>query len=974
MILRGWHIDGFGIFRDDRVDDLPQGVVVLYGPNEAGKSTLLEFIYRVLFGFPKGAAKKKVPLYDPLHGGQKGGRLFLESGGRRYTVGRREGGRSQAEITDDSGASVPEGDLTQLLGGADATLFRNVFGFTLSELQDLNSLTAEGVRDRIFSGAIAGAGKSARQAARDLEDAAGELYKADGRAKRNRVAELLGELRDLDRELDAARQAARAYPDKLAEEQQAEQAMAELKRQRDELQARQGWLERLRRLWDPWCDREQALQALDSTQGEHGEAFDRLEQIRPDPAFLDLVQRAEALESEVKLQADRLAKAERIGTELADARAELQQALASLGPEWTQTRVEAFTLPIPTREEVRGWDAKLRAAAQRADKAQERLAAAEQAVTQAQERADAQARELDQLGEEPPEIPVLQERRGRLEALQAKLAERDGLRGRAEYAEASCEDRAKRLADLERQRPPRAWLAIALGVALLATALGIWQAGQQQVEIAAVAGGVSLLAVVIAGWTAWSRARLATAIRDAEADHETARRARDQLVQQRDGLEDAIDVDARNLGLDLPSLPTASDLAIALSQTARLLDQRRHWEAKAQQARDAAAALAKARSERAQAQADLNTARGHKQETEAGWRAWKAERELPEALTPEGVMDFAARVAEAQKLAKRVETLAQSHKTVREEIAAWSAEAGAVLCRRGVAVPEDHAECVRAFTRELGALRAAKAHYDTVVRAEADLAREGGNDESRIAELRQALADGDDSAWQQELDELEGQAGELDQDYEAAVRRHQAARAEREAVEQSDAIAELETRRGTLAARIGEAYGQWQGTTLAQHLIEHTLDSFERERQPAVFERASEHLARITGDRYGRVLQDESGEGFVVLDARDRRLAPIDLSRGTKEQLYLAVRLGLVEEFGRRGTLLPLVLDEVLVNFDAVRMRAVAEELCSYGRTHQVLLFTCHDFVVETVQAADPSVTVVRLDRGGTARPHLVEA
>ena len=42
MRIRGWHIDGFGIFRDSRVTDLPAGLTVFYGENEAGKSNIAD--------------------------------------------------------------------------------------------------------------------------------------------------------------------------------------------------------------------------------------------------------------------------------------------------------------------------------------------------------------------------------------------------------------------------------------------------------------------------------------------------------------------------------------------------------------------------------------------------------------------------------------------------------------------------------------------------------------------------------------------------------------------------------------------------------------------------------------------------------------------------------------------------------------------------------------------------------------------
>ena len=54
--ITGWSIDGFGVFHDEERRDLGQGLTVLLGPNEAGKSTLLAFVRGVLFGFPDGRA------------------------------------------------------------------------------------------------------------------------------------------------------------------------------------------------------------------------------------------------------------------------------------------------------------------------------------------------------------------------------------------------------------------------------------------------------------------------------------------------------------------------------------------------------------------------------------------------------------------------------------------------------------------------------------------------------------------------------------------------------------------------------------------------------------------------------------------------------------------------------------------------------------------------------------------------------
>ena len=70
------------------------------------------------------------------------------------------------------------------------------------------------------------------------------------------------------------------------------------------------------------------------------------------------------------------------------------------------------------------------------------------------------------------------------------------------------------------------------------------------------------------------------------------------------------------------------------------------------------------------------------------------------------------------------------------------------------------------------------------------------------------------------------------------------------------------------------------------------------------------------------------------------------LSRGTREQLFLALRLALVASYARRGVVLPLVLDDVLVNFDVGRAKAAALVLRDFARQgYQVLIFTCHEHI-----------------------------
>ncbi|MDA8039820.1 MAG: hypothetical protein M0Z69_11815, partial [Actinomycetota bacterium] len=137
-------------------------------------------------------------------------------------------------------------------------------------------------------------------------------------------------------------------------------------------------------------------------------------------------------------------------------------------------------------------------------------------------------------------------------------------------------------------------------------------------------------------------------------------------------------------------------------------------------------------------------------------------------------------------------------------------------------------------------------------------------------------------------------------------------------------------------------------------------------RQPEVVRRASEHFRMITSGRYERVIVDPSDVNrptIRVVSSTGESLDSSDLSRGAAEQLYLSLRLGLAEEFADRAVALPFVLDDVLVNFDQERAKAVVRDLTDTATRHQVLLFTCHPHLVDVVEHSSDDVRVVRLER-----------
>ena len=90
--------------------------------------------------------------------------------------------------------------------------------------------------------------------------------------------------------------------------------------------------------------------------------------------------------------------------------------------------------------------------------------------------------------------------------------------------------------------------------------------------------------------------------------------------------------------------------------------------------------------------------------------------------------------------------------------------------------------------------------------------------------------------------------------------------------------------------------------------------------------------------------------GSSEINARDAAgniRTPQQLSRGTREQLLLALRFGLILEMGQRSERLSVIVDEALANFDPTRGTKAAGSFIDLSETNQVLVFTCHPQIVD---------------------------
>ena len=160
-----------------------------------------------------------------------------------------------------------------------------------------------------------------------------------------------------------------------------------------------------------------------------------------------------------------------------------------------------------------------------------------------------------------------------------------------------------------------------------------------------------------------------------------------------------------------------------------------------------------------------------------------------------------------------------------------------------------------------------------------------------------------------------------------------------------------------ISKRLRRAVRQWQVMACCSLAMETVREKYERERQPEVLREASVYLAKLTAGRYRRIWTPMDRRELRIEDGEGKPLAIDVLSRGTREQIFLSLRLALVASYARRGIRLPVIMDDVLVNFDATRAKAAVEVLRDFANQgHQILIFTCHEHLARLFHDAEVAV------------------
>lgn len=1081
MKIKDIQIDGFGVWSGLTVHSMPDSMTVFYGPNEAGKTTLMQFLRTMFYGFTPERRQRYMPA---VYGGKPGGAIRVTGPGGGYEICRRAqldqaGATGQLSVTGSDGLAQGQHRLAMLLGQVDESIFTNVFAIGLRELQELSTLDDTAAADELYKLSSGLDRVSLVDVTRQLKLARQKIVgptPEDGQMQRlmlsreklkDEIEQLTGNGRRWG-ELAALRNTQNAELDEL--KLRIAQWEVEAKSFEVALQVRPNWEKRAElharvaalnaRTELP----ESAANKLAELTQQIREREKRLAEIREQrrllresarklplrSGILELAAKIEAaaeqapwissiqknvqrLESQlVQTREQLVADAVRLGMTEEDQQALLNDRRMTRMPDLSRQAINTLAGPA---SEVRSWSTRLKQAKtqseadkKEADRLEKELSAAMASRPGSDIHSAMQAN--------GDTISLLRKRLSIQEALDKQIARRTQL-----------EAEAVDLAVDEALPVERSFLMGILFVGGLF--LLLWGMGKMlALPIFGSTGDepqTGLFMVIIGMFMLffgfmWSNVLDKTTVTDLED-------VEDQIDAIRKEIRKT-EVEREEIERRLPHYngPIESRLREAESEIQSLEGllpiQHNHQ-----------AALERFRTGRrraAQAAESLRNARSQ-------WKKTLAHLGLTESLSPKSIRIMAEGYESLLQTRRRLQSLEEELEARQLELGALTQridglhrQAFAVKAASDAIAGEDHAdefedqprpdprmvakppvpEPLRASVEmatktleqlsKLTSLVSSQEQYILQKRGmkeqDQQLAKQLASVQKNIDKLERshsaALAEYGCESEEHLLEQLElkhqheqlvkqvaefgdrilaiiggsvpyetvtrlldGQgAHDLEKRWEAIGQRTQQAEAR---------VAQLHQRQGELgqemkslaaSTRLSEAKlelccienqlkacsAHWQTLAVTTSLLDKVCEVYETERQPETLREASAFLSQLTEGKYVRIWTP-LGKNQLRIDNTAGQALPLEvLSRGTREAVFISLRLSLAAAYARRGVTIPLVLDDVLVNFDSVRAESAAKVLRDFATLgHQVVMFTCHEHIMRIFHGIDVQVRVL---------------
>jgi uncharacterized protein YhaN len=184
------------------------------------------------------------------------------------------------------------------------------------------------------------------------------------------------------------------------------------------------------------------------------------------------------------------------------------------------------------------------------------------------------------------------------------------------------------------------------------------------------------------------------------------------------------------------------------------------------------------------------------------------------------------------------------------------------------------------------------------------------------------------------------------------------------------AVAILEARRRTVLLTIEDRALAYLRLKLGTAAADRALRAYRDRHRSSMMTRASESFALISRGAYSElVTQPSNGSELLIAKGSDggSKIAS-ELSKGTRFQLYLALRVAGYHEFARAQVPPPFFADDIMETFDDFRAEEAFRLLAGMAATGQVVYFTHHRHLCEIATAVEPTAIVHDLQSGTRVR------
>ncbi|ETT82073.1 AAA family ATPase [Viridibacillus sp. FSL R5-0477] len=146
-------------------------------------------------------------------------------------------------------------------------------------------------------------------------------------------------------------------------------------------------------------------------------------------------------------------------------------------------------------------------------------------------------------------------------------------------------------------------------------------------------------------------------------------------------------------------------------------------------------------------------------------------------------------------------------------------------------------------------------------------------------------------------------------------------------------------------AALAEQAREWAINQAIATAIQETMRNLKEKRLPAVLQNAERYFIQLTGGRYD-TLEINSESIFEAVAEDGMRYTIDELSQATKEQAYIALRFALADSL-QQSAPFPIIMDDPFVHFDRLRIGNMVQLVDSIQTKHQILYFTCHENMID---------------------------